>query len=113
MTLNDWLLESGLTNAEFARMVPCHIITVSGWRTHATLPRRNFLRRIMELTGGKVTPNDWLEPMGPVPPGRKPGAAAVRAEIEWAAERLIARRAEAAALASGSVQAFQTEQAAP
>jgi len=61
MTLSDYLAQSGLSQAEFARAIETSQPTVSRYITGLRMPRRDHLRRIREVTGGAVTANDFVE----------------------------------------------------
>ena len=59
MTLEDYLEENGLTQAEFACLAQIKQSTVSRY-LNGRLPRRAQLERIIAITRGKVTANDFM-----------------------------------------------------
>ena len=66
MTLDDWRNEQGWSKSLLARQlgVP-QTITVTRWCHPLDDPRRSvpnpdYMQRIINLTGGKVTPNDFF-----------------------------------------------------
>ncbi len=61
MRLKEWLEDEGLLRVEFAAQVGVHPITMTRWVTGAWVPSSEYIERIAELTGGKVTANDLME----------------------------------------------------
>lgn len=69
MTLEDWRLDEGLTYRALARVLSSgemHVTweTVRRWclpeeDALSRAPDRRWMRRIYEVTGGQVTPNDF------------------------------------------------------
>lgn len=69
MTLDDWRLDEGLTFARLAALLsegfqPVTPETVRRWclpegAALSRMPDAPWLRRIYDVTGGKVTPNDF------------------------------------------------------
>ena len=53
-----------ISDGDFAAMVKRDRTTVLRWRHGASFPDRNDLARIIAVTGGKVTPNDFLRIIG-------------------------------------------------
>lgn len=64
MLLTDWLTSINLSDADFGKRLdpPVSAVTVWRWRTGARHPRPVDVRRIMRVTGGAVTANDFLAP---------------------------------------------------
>ena len=62
MRLAHWIKQNGITASEFAGRVGVDKATVSRWlgESEATMPRRETLARIAEVTGGQVTANDVM-----------------------------------------------------
>jgi transcriptional regulator with XRE-family HTH domain len=62
MRLAHWIKQNGITASEFAGRVGVDKATVSRWlgESEATMPRRETLARIAEVTGGQVTANDFM-----------------------------------------------------
>lgn len=61
MKLVDYLAEKKLKQSELAGRVGVTQQAVSMWISHGHVPRKSTLRRILEITGGRVTPNDFYE----------------------------------------------------
>lgn len=61
MKLDAYIRENGLTDAAFAEKVDRDRSAVSRWRSGATVPDADSLKKILEATGGAVTPNDFFE----------------------------------------------------
>lgn len=60
MQLETWLSEEKISRTDFAALVGAHPVSVSKWIAKKMMPRRGHLEAIREVTGGKVTPNDFL-----------------------------------------------------
>jgi transcriptional regulator with XRE-family HTH domain len=69
MTLDSWRSTNGLSFAELGRRLGCSrqqaLRLCQGSRT----PGRATLRRVAELTGGAVTPNDFFPEASAAPAG--------------------------------------------
>lgn len=63
MLLAEYMKASGLEDEGFANSVGgCSAHAVKKWRYRERVPRPDQMRRIAEITGGKVTPNDFVLP---------------------------------------------------
>jgi len=61
MKLADWMKANGLTDTKLARKMGIrHVSTVHRWRTGVRKPDWPCLQRIMEITKGKVKPEDFF-----------------------------------------------------
>lgn len=60
MTLSDFLTEAQLTHAEFGRKIQTTQATVSRYANGSRVPRPAVMARIQAVTGGRVTPNDFI-----------------------------------------------------
>lgn len=63
MKLSAYLVERGLTNAEFAKIAQLSEGTISLLRRGEIWMSRQTAERIVRATKGKVTPNDFLTGM--------------------------------------------------
>lgn len=63
MTLADYLRSNGLTDDQFAKICGDGLSSeaVRKWRFGARTPRPAHMRRIREVTKGKVTADDFLD----------------------------------------------------
>ncbi|GAB6854422.1 hypothetical protein JCM15831A_14460 [Asaia astilbis] len=62
MTLDEWLNDQGISGAAFARQSGIGFRQiVFRYRNGTSFPRPENMRRIIEATGGKVTPEDFLK----------------------------------------------------
>ena len=61
MKLATYLDEHGISDAEFAASVARDRSTVTRWRNGQT-PDAEAMRVIANVTGGQVTPNDFILP---------------------------------------------------
>lgn len=55
MTLREWMSETKTTPAALAALLGCHWVTVYKWANGSARPSFEKLRRIEQVTGGKVT----------------------------------------------------------
>jgi len=62
MKLDQFLAEKNLTQPAFAEAIGVTQQAVSIWVREHSLPRRAVMRRILDFTEGKVTPNDFYSP---------------------------------------------------
>lgn len=61
MTLNDWLsARAEITNSEFAERIGVSRQALWRYRSGERMPERAVMQKIMEETGGAVTPNDFF-----------------------------------------------------
>lgn len=60
MKLDTYLKEHGLSDGDFAAEVGRDRTTVLRWRRDDARPDWPALQKVLEATGGKVTPNDFL-----------------------------------------------------
>lgn len=69
MTLTDFLKENGVRQADFAAQIGRSASYVSMICSGQIWPSRETMEHILNATGGKVTPNDFLREHGldPVP----------------------------------------------
>lgn len=63
MTLADWLIEHGISQADFASRIESSQPTVSRYVTGLRMPRKDHLRKIREVTRGAVTADDFVSEM--------------------------------------------------
>lgn len=76
MRLGDWLDEHRMADATLADKLGVDRSTVGRWRAGDSKPRDKTMRRLIEITAGAVTANDFLgaaeeadpEPDGDTPP---------------------------------------------
>lgn len=62
MTLADWISAEGISDAECARRLDVTRQALSRYLSHLRFPHPDVLRRIHNLTSGKVTANDFVLP---------------------------------------------------
>lgn len=62
MKLNAYLAEQGLTRAAFAERIGVSAVQVSRLCTGANLPSLVLAARIHDVTGGRVSLADWIDP---------------------------------------------------
>ena len=62
MQLQQWLKKQSMPIMVFAERVGAHRSSIYRFIKGQTLPRREVLRRIAEVTRGQVTANDFVEP---------------------------------------------------
>jgi DNA-binding XRE family transcriptional regulator len=60
MRLDDYLNRKKLTNDDFAALVGVSRQAVYYWRIGHVVPAPKQMQKIMELTEGKVRPNDFF-----------------------------------------------------
>lgn len=60
MKLADWIAEKDLTHAEVAELLEVEQPTVSRYVNGTRRPRDRHMVKIVAVTGGKVTANDFL-----------------------------------------------------
>jgi transcriptional regulator with XRE-family HTH domain len=60
MLLHNWRVANNMGPGDAARLLGVRPITVWRWETGRSMPSAADLRRIIELTGGAVTPNDFF-----------------------------------------------------
>lgn len=60
MTLTEFMKSRSLTDAQLAEMLDCSPGALRKWRYGERTPRPDQMRRILEVTDGLVTPNDFL-----------------------------------------------------
>jgi transcriptional regulator with XRE-family HTH domain len=60
MTLNDYLAETGETQTKFAKLVGASQADISRYVAGKRRPRADVLIKIYEVTGGRVTANDFF-----------------------------------------------------
>lgn len=61
MTLDEWLdSQPDMTQTAFGRRVGASHSTVSRWRSRKLLPSWPQMLTILRVTGGQVTPNDFI-----------------------------------------------------
>ncbi len=60
MDLDSYLSREGISNATFAEQIGVDPSSVWRFRQGARIPRRETMQKIVDLTGGDVTPNDFF-----------------------------------------------------
>ena len=60
MGLDEFMRARGLTNAAFARLLDVTEMSVLRYRRGSRLPRRQVLEKIVTITNGMVTANDFF-----------------------------------------------------
>jgi transcriptional regulator with XRE-family HTH domain len=60
MRLEEYLAETGLTRAEFARQIGVRHITVTRYVREGRVPESSVMCKIIEATDGKVSANDFF-----------------------------------------------------
>lgn len=61
MRLQEYLDQSGLTRAEFARRIGVRHITVTRYCESGRVPEASVMGKIIEATEGQVTANDFFD----------------------------------------------------
>ena len=59
MKLKDYLKKNKITGKEFARLIDVSEVTVSGYVRGKGIPSNEVFERILDITKGEVTPNDF------------------------------------------------------
>ncbi len=60
MTLGEYILTHAPNGADLARKVGVSQAAISRYANRKRVPRPDVMRRIAEVTGGAVTPNDFI-----------------------------------------------------
>lgn len=60
MKLREYLNNKGIKIKFFASQMGVDTSYVSNWMAGKKIPRKESMKKIEELTGGKVRPNDWF-----------------------------------------------------
>lgn len=63
MTLDSYLTERGITTAEFAKRIETSFEAVRRYRAGLRVPERGVMQKIVNATGGAVSPNDFFSPV--------------------------------------------------
>lgn len=71
MKLREYLSAKTLTANEFGRRIGVSQAAVTRYASGARIPEPKTMRRIVEATGGAVTPNDFYDLPAPPQPRRK------------------------------------------
>ncbi len=61
MTIKEYRILHGLTQAKLADAIGCVPAAVSFFETGNRIPSKGIMRQIMRVTSGKVMPNDFYE----------------------------------------------------
>lgn len=61
MSLHTFLIKNGYTQQTFADLVGVHQSAVSKWLQGDSRPSWNIIKKIKEVTDGKVTADSFLE----------------------------------------------------
>ncbi len=61
MRLDEYMEATALSDAALAERIGVARATVTRYRNQRRTPRREIMQRIIQVTRGKVTANDWLE----------------------------------------------------
>lgn len=61
MTLKEYITSKELSPEQMAEKLDCSPGAVRKWLSHERTPRPDQMRRITLATGGKVTPNDFIQ----------------------------------------------------
>ena len=61
MKLRAYMQKEGLGDAQFAERIGVHRQTVRQYREGKRIPRPEIMRRIVEVTGGEVTAQDFYD----------------------------------------------------
>jgi transcriptional regulator with XRE-family HTH domain len=67
MKLDQFISESGLSRADFAKAIGVSEVSVTRYIGGSRIPRPVVLAKISEVTKGSVTPNDFLLASGVAP----------------------------------------------
>jgi transcriptional regulator with XRE-family HTH domain len=60
MKLKMWRHENKITQSSLAALIGVILVTVSRWECGTRMPSHRMQVAIHRLTGGAVSPNDWL-----------------------------------------------------
>lgn len=60
MTLDDWMTQENVSDADFARGIERTPQAVNRYRKGERIPDRETMPRIVAFTKGAVTPNDFF-----------------------------------------------------
>lgn len=60
MRLHEYLQQTGLSRADFARQIGVKYITVARYLDTQRVPEPSVMVKIIEVTEGKVTANDFF-----------------------------------------------------
>jgi len=71
MRFDDWLTKERMTNPEFGEKAGWSAERVRKYRSGEREPGRDEMATIFHVTGGEVTPNDWVG-VGPRTEGAVP-----------------------------------------
>lgn len=72
MTLSEYMKASALDDERMAAAIGCSPGAVKKWRYRERTPRPEQLRRIAEITGGQVQPNDFVVSPPVIAPAEAP-----------------------------------------
>ena len=67
MRLDDWIAQRGITREAFAALIDVEAPTVTRYANGDRVPRPRIMRRIIEVTEGQVTANDFIGGKEPIP----------------------------------------------
>lgn len=59
--LDKWIIEHGMTNEHFGQLCNVSSVTVSRWRNERHFPLPLAMKRIIKVTKGEISPNDFYE----------------------------------------------------
>lgn len=75
MQLADYLKAQGISDEDFGQAIGVTRQAVHRYKTYDRFPEKPVLTRILDVTAGAVTPNDFLEAQPEVEDIEKRGAA--------------------------------------
>ena len=61
MKLRDYMQERGWKDADLAQRIGVSVQAANRYRRGMRIPERDVMRRIVEVTGGAVTPADFYD----------------------------------------------------
>lgn len=61
MTLKEWIDSSGKSIEDVANALGCSKMDIYRYCAGEVIPRPDRMQKIVELTGGEVTPNDFYK----------------------------------------------------
>ncbi len=67
MTLEQFLAESDMSQTELAKLLEVSPVTVHRYLKKGAIPDRVVMPKLVTVTGGKVTPNDFYPPANKSP----------------------------------------------